>query len=78
VLHWLHKDSVNTDCDCGDSQADPSCVSVALGELTGVKCKSCIFSDCRYSQGHPSCVSVALGEFTGVKLISGICSVVNT
>jgi len=28
--------------DCRDSQVDPSFVSVALGEFTGVKLRSCV------------------------------------
>jgi len=44
MLHWLHKVRVNTDGDCGDSQADPPFVSVALGDFTGVKLRSCICS----------------------------------
>jgi hypothetical protein len=45
MLHWLHKVWVNTDCDCGDSQADPPFVTVALGEFIGVKSRSC---NCRF------------------------------
>ena len=45
VLHRLHKDSVYTDCEYGDSQADPSFVSVAQGEFTAVKLMSCIWSE---------------------------------
>ena len=44
VLHWLQNASMNTECEYGDSQADPSFVSVTLGEFTAVKSMSCIFS----------------------------------
>ena len=33
---------MNTDCDCGDSQADPPFVSVALGDFSRVKARSSV------------------------------------
>ena len=42
MLRWLHNVHVNTKCDCRDSQADPSFVSVALGEFTRMKSRSCV------------------------------------
>jgi hypothetical protein len=44
TLRWLHKVSVNTDCDSRHSQADLTFVSVALGEFTGVTLRYCNFS----------------------------------
>jgi len=44
MLHWLHNFSLNTDCDLGDSQADPSFVSVALDDFNTVKSRSCVCS----------------------------------
>ena len=45
MLHWLHNVNVNTDCDCGDSQADPPFVFVAQGDFSGVNLRSC---DCSF------------------------------
>ena len=42
MLRRLHNVNVNTECDCRDSQADPPFLSVALGEFTGVKLRSCV------------------------------------
>jgi hypothetical protein len=43
--HCPHKVSVNTDCDCTESQADLHFRSVAMCEFTGLKLSSCI---CRF------------------------------
>jgi hypothetical protein len=42
MLHWLHKFSLNTECDCADLQADPNYVTVTLGVFNAVNSKSCI------------------------------------
>jgi hypothetical protein len=52
MFHWLQKDSVNTDCDCGISQADPSFMSVALGEFTAMKLTLRIPRSSEYSKNQ--------------------------
>ena len=42
MLHRLHKGRVKTEGSCGDWQTHPLFVSVALGEFTWVKLRSCV------------------------------------
>jgi hypothetical protein len=54
---WLHKDNLITDCDCGDSQADPPFVSVTLGKISGMKSKfrKCSFLKTQFDSKEIDC-----------------------